>query len=135
MSRFSPRGAAMVSTSWRWRRAGRRGPIDMAGHTRAAVGIEGASYRLPAKTLTLEELGDRGALRSPPEVLASFGFRQVHVAERESHFDMALQAAREVLCETGADPQDVDLLLFAGGLTSSSTMIRAPAPEGAALHM
>jgi 3-oxoacyl-[acyl-carrier-protein] synthase-3 len=107
----------------------------VTGHFRAAVGIEAVSYSLPANTLTLDELGERGALHSSPAALASFGFRHVRVAERESHLDLALQAARSLLRETGSDPEDVDLLLFAGGLSSSSTMMRAPAPDGAVLHL
>jgi 3-oxoacyl-[acyl-carrier-protein] synthase III len=101
----------------------------------AGVGIERASYWLPPTTLNLDELSRRGALRSPPKVLASFGFQHVYVAENESHVDMALHAARGLLYEGKIDPEAIDFVFFAGGLTSSSTMIRTPPPEGAVLHM
>jgi len=99
------------------------------------VGIDAASYWLPPKTLTLDELCQQGALRSSPDVLASFGFRHVRIAEDESHVDMALQAAGSLLRESMVDPEEIDFVLFAGGLTSSATMIRTPPPEGSVLHM
>ncbi|MGQ0641996.1 MAG: 3-oxoacyl-[acyl-carrier-protein] synthase III C-terminal domain-containing protein [Gemmatimonadaceae bacterium] len=107
----------------------------MADRVGSSVGIDAASYWLPPETLTLDQLGERGALRSAPDALAGFGFRQVRIADAETHVDMALHAARSLLCEAAIDPEEIDFLFFAGGLTSSSTMIRTPAPAGAVLHM
>ena len=99
------------------------------------VGIEAVTYWLPEHARTLEELELHGALRGPASTLASFGFRQARVAQSESHVDMALHAARAVLVETNTAPGDVDLVLYAGALTSSTTMECAPAPAGSVLHM
>ena len=99
------------------------------------VGIDAVTYWLPEHTPTLEELELHGALRGPASTLASFGFRQARVAQSESHVDMALHAARAVLDETNTAPGDVDLVLYAGALTSSTTMECAPAPAGSVLHM
>ncbi|MGH7713048.1 MAG: 3-oxoacyl-ACP synthase III family protein [Gemmatimonadaceae bacterium] len=107
----------------------------MADRLASHVGIDAAAYWLPPQRLTLDELNQRGLLRSSPEALASFGFHQVRVAEAESHVDMALNAARGLLCEGIVDPEEIDFVFFAGGLTSSSTMMRAPAPDGAVLQM
>ena len=99
------------------------------------VGIEAVTYWLPEHAPTLEELELHGALRGPASTLASFGFRQARVAQSESHVDMALHAARAVLDETNTAPGDVDLVLYAGALTSSTTMDCGPAPAGSVLHM
>lgn len=99
------------------------------------VGIDAVSYYLPASAPTLAELEQRGALRGPASTLAGFGFHQARVAESESHVDMAMHAVRALLDETGTSPDDIDLVLYAGALTSSSTMECAPAPAGSVLQM
>jgi 3-oxoacyl-[acyl-carrier-protein] synthase-3 len=96
------------------------------------VGIEAVTYWLPPATVGLGELAERGALRGAAETLEAFGFRQACVAERESHVEMATHATRALLDETGVDPEEVDLLLYAYALTSSGTMTLEP-PNGAAL--
>jgi 3-oxoacyl-[acyl-carrier-protein] synthase-3 len=75
-----------------------------------AVGIDAVTYWLPDAAPTLDELERRGALRGPASTLAAFGFRHARVAE-------------------------VDLVLYAGALTSSTTMECAPAPAGSVLHL
>jgi 3-oxoacyl-[acyl-carrier-protein] synthase III len=99
------------------------------------VGIDAVTYWLPAHAPTLDELEQQGALRGPASTLASFGFERARVAESESHVDMAVHAARALLAETGTSPDDIDLVLYAGALTSSTTMECGPAPAGAVLHM
>ena len=99
------------------------------------VGIDAVTYWLPEHAPTLEELESRGALRGPASTLASFGFRHARVAESESHVDMALLATRALLYETDTSPDEIDLVLYAGALTSSTTMECGPAPSGSVLHM
>ena len=99
------------------------------------VGIDAVTYWLPDAAPTLEELEGRGALRGPASTLAGFGFRHARVAQSESHVDMAVHAVRELLAETGTPPDDIDLVLYAGALTSSTTMECAPAPAGSVLHL
>jgi 3-oxoacyl-[acyl-carrier-protein] synthase-3 len=99
------------------------------------VGIAGVAYRLPATAFTLEELHARGRLRSEPDTLAGFGFRQAYIAEGESHVEMAMRAVGDLLEETGTDPRDIGMVIYAGALTSSSTLATEPAPGGGALYL
>ena len=100
-----------------------------------SVGIDALTYYLPPSSLTLAELEQRGALRGPASTLASFGFQHARVAESESHVDMAMHTVRALLEETGTSPDEIDLVLYAGALTSSSTMECAAAAEGYVLQM
>jgi 3-oxoacyl-[acyl-carrier-protein] synthase-3 len=100
-----------------------------------AVGIDAVTYWLPEHAPTLDELERRGLLRGPASTLASFGFRHARVAGSESHVDMAVHAVRALLEETGTPPDDIDLVLYAGALTSSTTMECAAPPAGSVLHM
>jgi 3-oxoacyl-[acyl-carrier-protein] synthase III len=98
------------------------------------VGIAGVTYRLPETVRGLGDLHAAGQLRSPPETLARFGFRQVHVAETETTLEMAMGAVEELLGETDTDPEEIGAVLYAGALASSSTLAAPPAAvEGAAL--
>jgi 3-oxoacyl-[acyl-carrier-protein] synthase-3 len=99
------------------------------------VGIDAVTYWLPAASPTLDELERHGTLRGAASTLAGFGFRQARVAASESHVDMAVSAARALLDETGTSPDDVDLVLYAGALTSSTTMECGPAPAGTVLQL
>jgi 3-oxoacyl-[acyl-carrier-protein] synthase-3 len=101
----------------------------------SSVGIDAVTYYLPPHAPTLSELEQRGALRGSASTLASFGFEHARVAESESHVDMATHAVRALLHETGTMPDEIDLLLYAGALTSSSTMECQVAPAGSVLHM
>jgi len=102
---------------------------------RDQIAIAGVAYCLPSSAFTLEELGTRGSLKSAPETLAGFGFQQAHIAEDESHVEMAMRAARDLLEETGTDPRDIGMVIYAGALTSSSTLAVEPAPGGGALYL
>lgn len=79
-----------------------------------AACLAGISYAFPAATRSVRELAAAGLLQSEPEVLERFGFAQVHVAERESPFDLALAAAERLLWEQGVDPASVGLLVWGG---------------------
>lgn len=98
------------------------------------IGIAGAAYRLPDTVLGLEELHALGSIRSAPATLAGFGFGQAHVAETESALEMAMSAVGRLLAETGVAPEEVGVVLYAGALTSSSTLAADPGPS-AALHL
>jgi 3-oxoacyl-[acyl-carrier-protein] synthase-3 len=99
------------------------------------VGIDALTYWLPAAAPSLEELEQRGKLLGPASTLATFGFRNARIAESESHVDMALHATRALLEETKTSPDEIDLVLYAGALTSSTTMQCEPAPSGYVLQM
>ncbi|MGH7571597.1 MAG: 3-oxoacyl-ACP synthase III family protein [Gemmatimonadota bacterium] len=99
------------------------------------VGIAGVTYRLPSTVLQLDELHARGSLRSAPEMLAGFGFQQVHIADTESAVEMAMSAVDLLLGETGVDPEEIGAVLYAGALASSSSLPADPSLDGAALHL
>lgn len=99
------------------------------------VGIDAVSYWLPEAAPTLAELAGRGALRGSAETLAAFGFERARVAGTESHAEMALHAARELIEEAGVAPDEIDLILYAGALTSSSTMACDTGDDGSVLRL
>lgn len=101
----------------------------------APVRIAGVAYRLPDTVVDLEELHARGKLESAPGTLAAFGFRRAHLAERESHVEMAFRAVDDLLRETDAQADEIGLVLYASALASSSTLVSDPAPDGAAFHL
>lgn len=93
-------------------------------------------YHLPRGRRTLAELHTDGLLSGSPETLAAFGFEQVRVTNGETHLDMALAAAREVLDLSGTEPEEVGALLYATALTTSATMASTRAAErGAVLRL
>lgn len=99
------------------------------------VGIAGVSYHLPAHAPTLAALARDGLIAGDTAPLASFGFANARVARGESHVEMAVHAARAVLEETGTDPADVGLVLYAGALVSSAAAASAPPPAGSLLNL
>ena len=103
--------------------------------TPSTIGIARVTYRLPSTVLRLDELHSSGRLRSTPDMLASFGFRQAYIAESESALDLAMGAVGDLLDETGADPDEIGVILYAGALASSSILSTDPSTKGAALHV
>jgi 3-oxoacyl-[acyl-carrier-protein] synthase-3 len=87
------------------------------------------AYYLPAGRRSLAELHADGLLSGSPETLATFGFEYAHVADGETHLEMAVEAARQVLDRAPTDPAEVGLLLYATALTGSATMAGARAVD------
>ncbi|MBU2666560.1 ketoacyl-ACP synthase III [Actinoplanes bogorensis] len=81
------------------------------------VGITGVAYALPARTELTDDLQERvaGGLPVPAGLFRrTTGIRQRQVAADDEYAsDLAIDAATKVLADTGTDPLDVDLLLFA----------------------
>jgi acyl-CoA:acyl-CoA alkyltransferase len=83
------------------------------------VGITGIAYALPGRIVPTAELqrrvADASGLRLPPRMFEqATGIRQRRVAADDEYAsDLAADAATKVLADTGTDPLDVDLLLFA----------------------
>ncbi|MET0424225.1 MAG: ketoacyl-ACP synthase III, partial [Actinoplanes sp.] len=81
------------------------------------VGITGIAYALPAREVATDDLQRRvaGHLRLPAGVFrqATGVDRRRVAADDEYASDLAVDAATKVLADTGTDPLDVDLLLFA----------------------
>lgn len=83
------------------------------------VGITGVAYALPAREMATEELQRTVAAASglalPPRMFEqATGIRRRRIAaDGEYASDLAIDAATKVLADTGTDPHDLDLLLFA----------------------
>ena len=103
--------------------------------TAHSVGLAGVAYHLPDTSRTLPELARDGLIAGDVAPLQTFGFSNARIARDETHLDMAVRAARAVLEETDTDAADVDLVLYAGALASSSVAPCAPPPAGSVLHL
>jgi 3-oxoacyl-[acyl-carrier-protein] synthase-3 len=68
--------------------------------------------------LDLPSAAARGLLDTPAEVLAEFGFNQLHISERPA-YDLARDALRRLIADAAIDPESIDLLLYAGAIPSS----------------
>ncbi len=93
--------------------------------------IAGISYVFPAGSRSVGELAGEAQLTSSAETLESFGFGQVHVAEIESPYELALAAARQVLAESAVDPETIGLLIYGGTPGSMSFASATNAEESA----
>ncbi|MGK5677957.1 3-oxoacyl-ACP synthase III family protein [Actinoplanes sp. URMC 104] len=105
------------------------------------VGITGIAYALPARTVLTDDLQRRvsGGLPVPPGLFRRVtGIRRRQVAaDGEYASDLAIDAATKVLADTGADPLDVDLLLFASAtrdMTEPATAHVVQAALGSRAH-
>jgi 3-oxoacyl-[acyl-carrier-protein] synthase-3 len=94
-----------------------------------SAGITAIGYALPARTLDLRTLHERGLLESPVEALEQFGFRSIHVSDRSAD-DLALVALGRLIDEHRIDPESVDALYYAGAIPESQRV----ADGGAALE-
>ena len=78
------------------------------------AGISAIAYALPAQRRSLRELHALGQLESDPALLEQFGFSHVYVAEEETPYSLALEAARALLHEYSVAPDSIDTLLYCG---------------------
>ena len=76
--------------------------------------ISGVAYAFPARSRSLHELAQRGQLESTPELLEEFGFSRVFVAESETPYSLALEAAQTLMSEQRIAPESVDVVLYCG---------------------
>lgn len=93
--------------------------------------IGGIAYAFPRASRTVHELAAAGAVQSEPELLERFGFRQVHVADGETPYELALSAAGRLLRERELDPAGVGLLVY-GGAPGTAAFTAHPTRETAA---
>ncbi len=78
------------------------------------AGIAGVAYALPKNRRSVRELAQSGQLTSAPEQLEAFGFSQVCVADCETPYALALEAATTLLEEQNIAPADVDAMFYCG---------------------
>lgn len=78
-------------------------------------GISAIEYFLPPQSLCLCDLAKAGLLSSSPEQLREFGFDRCYVSDLPAE-ELALAAATRLLEKTDADPESIDLLLYASAI-------------------
>lgn len=99
----------------------------------ATVRLAEIAYALPAASVSVNELHERGQLSSTPDLLEQFGFDRVHTAVQESPYGMAVDAGRMLLEKAAVDPADIGLLVYGGpqGPTAFATAPTAAASSAA----
>ena len=68
--------------------------------------------------MSLDELNAAGLLNSSPEQLRSFGFERCYISDVPAS-ELALRAAKKLMEQTKAEPESIDLLLYAGAFAES----------------
>src|SRR5262249_50151373 len=97
------------------------------------AGITGIAYAFPEQRRSLAALARRGQLESAPEQLEAFGFSNVFVAECETPYSLALEAASAVIKDRGIEAADIDALFYCG--TPSVAFARGGAASDAGEHV
>jgi 3-oxoacyl-[acyl-carrier-protein] synthase-3 len=78
-----------------------------------AVGIAGTAWWLPEGVMTGEELAQRAGV-PVASIVDHIGLRSKRVAGPDDHpSTMAERAAAQILRDTGTDPEDIDVVIFA----------------------
>jgi 3-oxoacyl-[acyl-carrier-protein] synthase III len=84
-------------------------------------GISAISYRVPTTRKSVRDLAAEGRLISEPEALEELGFRYCLMWDQPAT-DVAAACVRDVLKEAKVAPGEVDLLINASALASSSVV-------------
>jgi 3-oxoacyl-[acyl-carrier-protein] synthase-3 len=96
--------------------------------TAVTPGITAIRYAFPESTRSVQELFTAGLVTSQPELLWRFGFDRVHVAKKESPYDLAMAACNQLLQDEAIDPSTVGLLIY-GGPQGSTAFTHSPTRE------
>jgi 3-oxoacyl-[acyl-carrier-protein] synthase-3 len=99
----------------------------------AGAGISALGYYLPPQERTIAELIAAGQTNSSAEKLAALGFGSIRVACDESAVQLAVQAVRDLQERSGFNLDQIDVLLYAGALATSSVIIEDDAATWGAL--
>jgi 3-oxoacyl-[acyl-carrier-protein] synthase-3 len=86
------------------------------------IGISALGYYLPRQERTIAELIESGQTNSSADKLMQLGFRSIRVASDESAVQLATQAVRDLQQRSNFDLEQVDVLLYAGALATSSVV-------------
>jgi 3-oxoacyl-[acyl-carrier-protein] synthase-3 len=78
------------------------------------VGIAGTAAYLPQRWMTAAEVAEASGI--PEEIVVQrFGLRGKHIAAADEHVsDLSVKAAERLLAETGADPGEIDVVVYFG---------------------
>lgn len=85
-------------------------------------GLSALGYYLPSTERTLEEIVDAGQSNSGADKLRQLGFGSIRVAEDETAEEMAVLAVRDLQRRSGFDLDEIDVVLYAGALATSSVV-------------
>jgi 3-oxoacyl-[acyl-carrier-protein] synthase III len=78
------------------------------------VGIAGTAAYLPQRWMSAAEVAEASGI--PEEIVVQrFGLRGKHIAAADEHVsDLSVKAAERLLAETGADPGEIDVVVYFG---------------------
>ncbi len=91
--------------------------------SREAVGIAALGYYLPPSERSVAQLVNLGQTISGEAKLIQLGFGSIRIAEEESAVQMAAKAVRDLQSRSGLDLGQVDVLVYAGALATSSVLM------------
>jgi 3-oxoacyl-[acyl-carrier-protein] synthase III len=91
---------------------------------RALIGISALGYYLPPSERSIAQLVESGLTNSGADKLIQLGFGTIRIADEESAVHMATQAVRDLQRRSGFDLEQIDVLLYAGALATSSVVMR-----------
>jgi 3-oxoacyl-[acyl-carrier-protein] synthase-3 len=89
-----------------------------------AIGISALGYYLPPSERSIAQLVESGLTNSSADKLIHLGFETIRIADGESVVQMATQAVRDLQRRSGFDLEQIDVLLYAGALATSSVVMR-----------
>jgi 3-oxoacyl-[acyl-carrier-protein] synthase III len=86
-------------------------------------GFSALGYYLPRHQRTVEQVVKSGLSNSSEEKLTQLGFGSIRVAEDQSAEELAVLAVRDLHERSGFDLDQIDVVLYAGGLATSSVVV------------
>ncbi len=96
---------------------------DEAPVPRDSIGISALGYYLPLAERSVAQLVKSGLTNSSEAKLIQLGFGAIRVAEEESAVQMATKAVRDLQRRSGFDLEQINVLLYAGALATSSVVV------------
>ena len=86
-------------------------------------GLSALGYYLPPQERTVDEVVRSGQSNSSKEKLTQLGFGSIRVAEDQSAEELAVLAVRDLHKRSGFDLDQIDVVLYAGALATSSVVV------------
>jgi 3-oxoacyl-[acyl-carrier-protein] synthase III len=90
---------------------------------REPIGISALGYYLPPYERSIAELVESGLTNSSEDKLIQLGFGSIRIADEEPAVQLATQAVRDLQRRSGFDLGQIDVLLYAGALATSSVVM------------
>lgn len=103
-----------------------RDSSDAVATIHPAVGLSALGYYLPKTRRSVDELAARQETSSSAEKLRYLGFEGAFVADEEDAEGMAIAAVRDLERRSGFDLDRIDMILYGGGIGTSSVVDPGP---------